>query len=74
MGRGMVTDALGWVYFKQGRLDSAEVRLERADSLFDDGNRQNLYHLEKLFAEIGRLDEAERYYAAGLRTKAWVKI
>lgn len=66
-GRALVHDALGWVYFQQGRLDSAEARLERADSLFDDGNRQNLYHLGKLHAELGRPDEAEQYHAAGLR-------
>jgi len=65
---GIMYDALGWVYFKDGKLDSARKYLSKAYSL-DNDNRQNIYHLGKLNEELGNLKEAEGYYAQGFTMK-----
>lgn len=41
-------DALGWVYFQEGRLEDAETELLRAYDLFQE-SRDNLYHLGQLY-------------------------
>ena len=74
-------DAIGWVYFNEGRLEEAEEELLRAYNL-DHENITNLYHLGRLYekkydraSEAGEadaqllgslLDSAEEYYIKGV--------
>jgi tetratricopeptide (TPR) repeat protein/peroxiredoxin len=57
-------DALGWIYFHEGRLEDAERELMQAYEL----NRENasvLYHLGRLAQAKDDLEQAEIYYARG---------
>lgn len=45
---GLMYDALGWVFFHEGRLDDAESELLRAYDLHHE-NMVNLYHLGQLY-------------------------
>jgi len=58
-------DALGWVFYHEGKLDSAEKYLGRAYSLNNE-DRENIYHLGKLYEKRNQLDKAEDYYTEGI--------
>ena len=58
-------DALGWVFFQEGKLDSAQKYLAHSYSLNSE-NDDNLYHLGKLEEEKQNLDKAEDYYIKGM--------
>lgn len=51
-----VTDSMGWIAFKQGRLDEAEFYLRQALDL--DDNPEIAAHLGEVLWELGRKDEA----------------
>lgn len=57
-------DALGWVYFREGRLADAKQQLDHAYEL-DPKFTRVLYHLGQTAEANGRLDDAERYYIKG---------
>jgi tetratricopeptide (TPR) repeat protein/peroxiredoxin len=63
-GLSAAHDALGWVFFHQGRLDDAEKELRRADEL-----RRNSpsvrFHLGRLAEARGHRETAEEMYASG---------
>ena len=61
---GRMHDALGWVYFHEGRLNDAERELTRADELARN-NAQILYHLGQLAEVRGQVETAEEMYAKG---------
>ncbi len=62
--RSMMHDALGWVYFHEGRFREAREELERAYEL-NPQNAAALYHLGRLAEAEGDLDEAEIMYSRG---------
>lgn len=62
--KGMFTDAIGWVYFKQGRVEEAEEQLLEAYDLHPD-NPETAYHLGQLYESTGDLEEAEEFYIKG---------
>jgi thiol-disulfide isomerase/thioredoxin/predicted Zn-dependent protease len=60
----IMIDALGWVFYRAGRLSEAEQELRRAYEL----NPQYLtvlFHLGQLSEAAGRADTAESYYIRG---------
>ena len=59
-------DALGWVFFKEGKVDSAEKYLTKAYSL-DKDNRDIIYHLGKVLDRQGQNKEAEKYFIKGAK-------
>ncbi len=59
-----MADALGWVYFRAGRLKDAERELRKALEL-DPRNVTALHHLGQWFEAANRLDSAEVYYSKG---------
>ncbi len=61
---GEQRDALGWVYFNEGRVAEAERALTRARALAP-ANPINYYHLGRLAEALGRLDSAQARYANG---------
>ncbi|MGK7371589.1 MAG: redoxin domain-containing protein, partial [Candidatus Halalkalibacterium sp. M3_1C_030] len=62
---GVMYDALGWVFFHEGKHDSAEKYLSHAYSLNDE-NKENLYHLGKLEEKKDNLAKAEHFYKEGM--------
>ncbi len=54
---GYYRDSLGWVFFQQGRMDSAVVTLEAANHLAP-GTPEIRDHLVEVYDEIGRRDDA----------------
>jgi tetratricopeptide (TPR) repeat protein len=62
--RSMMHDALGWVYFHEGRYQEAREELERAYELSRE-NAAVLYHLGRLAEAEGDLDEAEIMFSRG---------
>ncbi|WP_420462396.1 redoxin domain-containing protein [Candidatus Palauibacter sp.] len=75
----IVHDAMGWAYFKAGRIDDGLHSLERA-LVLTEANRETRYHLGQVFehfadesedsgdaaAAVEWLDQAEDSYIAGL--------
>lgn len=61
---GIMVDALGWIYFQEGRIEEAKSELLRAHEM-DPDNRTNLFHLGRLYEEQDSLDRAEDYYMDG---------
>jgi thiol-disulfide isomerase/thioredoxin len=61
----LMYDALGWVYFNEGRLDDAERELERAREMAHGKVPLVLYHLGRLAERRGSLETAEELYATG---------
>lgn len=57
-------DALGVVYFREGRLDDAQRELAHARDL-DPASVNALLHLGELSEKRGRLDDAEQFYMKG---------
>ncbi|PJB70859.1 MAG: hypothetical protein CO093_06905 [Alphaproteobacteria bacterium CG_4_9_14_3_um_filter_47_13] len=54
-------DTLGWVYFKQKRIEQAEPILARAVILLKQPNPQIDYHYGALLLESGQKDKAKEY-------------
>lgn len=61
---GQMYDALGWVFFHEGKLDSAEKYLSKAYSLYSE-SRQTVYRLGQLHEKLGNHLKAEEYYVKG---------
>jgi tetratricopeptide (TPR) repeat protein/thiol-disulfide isomerase/thioredoxin len=57
-------DALGWVFYRQGRLDEARQEVERAVELSRELPLAH-YHLGRMAEDLGDLDQAELHYARG---------
>lgn len=62
--------ALGWIYFREGRLAEAEQALLTSHALYPDPYR-NLYHLGQFYAHTGDLDRAEAFYFEGMYVNQW---
>ncbi len=81
---GIMYDALGWVFFNEGRLDEAEEQLLEAFELHKE-NKDNLYHLGKLHEVLSdeasaggdeeavqrHLDRAEEFYIKGVMVQSF---
>ena len=65
-----VHDALGWIYFREGRLTEAEQALLTSHALHPDPYR-NLYHLGQFYAHVGDWDRAEAFYFEGMYVNQW---
>ena len=62
---GRIVESLGWIYFHEGKLDSAELHLAKAFSLNSE-NPQTIYRMGQLYEEKGDLKKAEDYYLQGM--------
>lgn len=60
-----VIDSVGWVYYKLGRLDKAEIWLRRALELSD--GAEITFHLAQVLHDMGRLAESCELAASGLQ-------
>jgi len=58
-------DALGWVYFNEGKLDEAQAKLEFASKLSPD-NVTAAIHLGRVYEAQGQLDKAETTFKEAL--------
>ncbi len=58
---GYMIDSLGWVYFKQNKLDSALANLKKAMALLPD-DPNVIEHLGDVYAKMGKLKEAREMY------------
>ncbi|MDA0747920.1 MAG: tetratricopeptide repeat protein, partial [bacterium] len=59
-------DALGWLYFKQGRFQDAETYLLKSNE-HQPRYVTNLYHLGKFYESRNHLQKAENFYLRGLK-------
>ena len=62
---GAVIDSLGWLRFRQGRLDEAVELLEKANR-FAPGDAELLEHLGQVYASQGRIAEAASTWRSAL--------
>jgi Flp pilus assembly protein TadD len=62
---GFVLDSLGWLFFRQGRLDEAALWLGRALRLRPD-DPEVIYHMGRLHGATGDELEAQRSYEQAL--------
>ncbi|TJZ70071.1 tetratricopeptide repeat protein [Chitiniphilus eburneus] len=60
----VILDSLGWLRFKQGRLNEAQEALARAHKLMDDP--EIAAHLAEALWQLGRKGEAREIYRAAL--------
>jgi tetratricopeptide (TPR) repeat protein len=60
----IMADALGWVFYREGRVEDAEQQFRQALDL-SPKNLTTLYHLGRLFEAAGTTDSAEAYYIRG---------
>ena len=58
--QGMVTDSLGWAYYKQGKLDLALSTIQQAIALLASDDPEILYHLGVINHALKRNDDARR--------------
>ncbi|HJQ68121.1 MAG TPA: redoxin domain-containing protein [Blastocatellia bacterium] len=61
---GAMHDALGWVFFNEGRMEEAEKELLHANSLIGE-NHIHLYHVGQLYQAKKDYAKAEGYYIEG---------
>jgi predicted Zn-dependent protease len=59
-GNAAFLDSLGWVEFRLGRLEEAEVRLRRAVELGGEDQGTVVAHHGEVLLELGQNDEAQR--------------
>lgn len=62
---GLMADALGWVFFQEGRLEDAERELMRAHEL-NSKDENTLYHLGQVYEAMDNFDQAEIFYKMGI--------
>lgn len=62
----VLLDTLGWVQFRNGATDRAQVTLEKAASLVDPLPPEMQYHLGMLYDRLGRHEEARTLLADAL--------
>ncbi len=62
---GLMADALGWVFFQEGRLEDAEQELMRAHEL-NSKDEDILYHLGQVYETMDNSDQAEIFYKMGI--------
>ena len=62
---GLMADALGWVFFQEGRLEDAERELMRAHEL-NSKDEDTLYHLGQVYEAMDNSDQAEIFYKMGI--------
>ena len=62
---GLMADALGWVFFQEGRLEDAERELMRAYEL-DPKEKDTIYHLGQVYEAMDNFDQAEIFYKMGI--------
>ena len=62
---GLMADALGWVFFQEGRLEDAERELMRAYEL-DPKEKDTIYHLGQVYEAMDNPDQAEVFYKMGI--------
>ena len=62
---GAIHDSLGWLYFKQGKLERALKHIEYAVELSPEDGTINA-HLGDVYAKLGRLNEARRQWERAL--------
>ena len=62
---GLMADALGWVFFQEGRLEDAERELIRAHDL-NSKDEDTLYHLGQVYEAMDNFDQAEVFYKMGI--------
>ena len=60
-----ITDSMGWILFRQGMLDEAELLLRRAYERMPDG--EVIAHLGEVLWSLGRQDEALQIFREGKR-------
>ncbi len=63
--KALMVDALGWVYFNEGRFEEAERKLLAAYEL-NHRNMLILHHLGRLYEAKANLSKAEEFYVKGL--------
>lgn len=59
-------DTLGWIYFRQGKMDEAQKYLLAAWQIWDDPTIS--YHLGRIYETQGRKDESTELYLAALNS------
>ena len=62
---GLMVDALGWVFFQEGRLEDAERELMRAYEL-NPKKMETIYHLGQVYEAMDNFDQAEIFYKMGI--------
>ena len=62
---GLMADALGWVFFQEGRLEDAERELMRAYEL-NPKEEDAIYHLGQVYEAMDNSDQAEVFYKMGV--------
>lgn len=62
---GLMADALGWVFFQEGRLEDAERELMRAYEL-NSKEKDTIYHLGQVYEAMENFDQAEIFYKMGI--------
>ncbi len=62
---GLMADALGWVFFQEGRLEDAERELMRAYEL-NPKEKDTIYHLGQVYEAMDNSDQAEIFYKMGV--------
>ncbi|MYD60066.1 MAG: redoxin domain-containing protein [Gemmatimonadetes bacterium] len=62
---GLMADALGWVFFQEGRLEDAERELMRAYEL-DPKKMETICHLGQVYEAMDNPDQAEVFYKMGI--------
>jgi len=62
-----ILDSMGWIAFRQGRLEDAAAYLKRAFDKFQDG--EIAAHLGEVLWALGRKDEARGIWQAQLKAQ-----
>ena len=62
---GLMADALGWVFFQEGRLEDAARELMRAYEL-NPKKMETIYHLGQVYEAMDNSDQAEVFYKMGI--------
>jgi tetratricopeptide (TPR) repeat protein len=63
---GYMIDSLGWVYFKQGKFDSALLHLKKAMEIMP-ADAAIIEHLGDVYVKLDRLQEAREMYEKALK-------
>ena len=62
---GLMADALGWVFFQEGRLEDARLELMRAYEL-NPKEEDAIYHLGQVYEAMDNSDQSEVFYKMGV--------